>query len=128
MAYNKENRAKWLANNREKLRGYRKTWRQSANGKRADLNRHLLRKYGITIEEKEQMWLDQKGLCSVCHKPLPPITERDCQVDHCHETTVVRGLLHWYCNMMVGLVENHPILHEDVISYLQRCDSPISRE
>jgi hypothetical protein len=104
----------WRAKNRDRCAAYRK----SSEFKKADRNRHLIRKYGITYEDEQRMWDAQKGLCLVCHKPLPPITDRDCQVDHCHKTNQVRGLLHWYCNMMVGLVENHPVLHEDVIQYL----------
>ena len=74
------------------------------------------------------MWDDQCGLCAVCHKPLPDIFARDCQVEHDHETNEVRSLAHWYCNIMVGVAENHPTLLEDVFAYLKRCDSPNSRE
>ncbi len=114
-----EQRKSWLQLNRTKMADYQRKYRQGADYKKAELNRHLLRKYDMTIEDKQRMWDEQKGLCAVCFKPLPDIYNRDCQVEHDHATNKVRSLAHWYCNMVVGVMENHPVMLEDVVAYLK---------
>jgi hypothetical protein len=110
----KEYQREWRAKNKDKQVAYRR----SDKFKRAEANRHLVRTYGITVEDKQRMWESQNGLCSVCNKPLPDTFQRDCQVEHCHTTGRVRSLAHWYCNVIVGVMENHPTLLHDVESYL----------
>lgn len=79
----KEWRAKWKAENPEKL-------------KFSNRKAQLKRKYGISIEDYERMLLAQNGHCALCDKT--PEEERDkvLSVDHCHATGKVRGLL---CNI-----------------------------
>jgi hypothetical protein len=116
----KEQRKAWLQRNRQKMSKYQKKYVQKTDSyRRAELNRHLVKSYGITIERKQEMWDEQGGLCSVCANPLPDILKRDCQVDHCHSTGTVRGLLHWYCNVLVGVMENHPTLIGNIDRYLK---------
>jgi len=62
-------------------------------------SRMLRQRYGITWEDKVQMYGEQKGLCKLCNEPLPG------QVDHDHETDSVRGLLHHRCNLFLGYLE-----------------------
>ena len=59
-----------------------------------------LRKYGLTIEQYEQMLAQQNGRCATC-KEIP---ERMC-VDHCHRTGAVRGLLCSGCNTALGFLK-----------------------
>jgi hypothetical protein len=111
----KEYLRKWRNENKDRQKQYR----QEPKFKKAEANRHLLRTYGITLERKQEMWDEQRGLCSVCHKPLPDIMQRDCQVEHDHATNKVRSLAHWYCNIIVGVMENHLTLLENVIECLE---------
>lgn len=104
----------WRAKNPDKIKGYKST----PEFKKQEANRHLVRTYGITLKDKQEMWNGQCGLCSVCLKPLPDIMQRDCQVEHCHATKKVRSLTHWYCNVIVGVMENHPTLLDNVVVYL----------
>lgn len=116
---NPEQRKSWVKTNRTKINEYMRMWRKSETGKRCELARHLLRKYNMTIEDKQRMWDDQKGLCAVCGNPLPNIFDRDCQVDHEHLANKVRALLHWHCNMLVGVMENTPVLLDKIVAYLK---------
>lgn len=87
----KENRrlqAEYRVNNREKTR-------------RAVRNSHLKKKYGITIEQFNEILERQGGVCLIC--------KRECEygnlsVDHDHETGKVRALLCRKCNLAVGFV------------------------
>lgn len=110
----KEYQRQWRECNREKVRVYAKRYRDAHRDKPA----HLERKYGITVADKQAMWEYQKGLCAVCGEPMKHVFDRNCQVDHCHDTNKVRGLLHWYCNIMVGVVENRPGLLSKVHEYI----------
>ena len=104
----------WREQNRDKMRKYAQKYRDAHR----DVPQHLFRKYGITVQDKERMWAEQDGKCKVCGEPMKHVFDRDCCVDHCHETKKVRGLIHWYCNIIVGVVENKPVLFQQVKSYI----------
>lgn len=55
----------------------------------------LQRTYGITSEQYEQMRADQRGVCAICKQPPKKLP---LNVDHDHESGLVRGLLCWNCN------------------------------
>ena len=56
-----------------------------------------LRLYGLTAEEWQSLFDSQQGLCAICRVN----NIRD--VDHCHITGRVRGLLCNPCNQALGL-------------------------
>lgn len=60
--------------------------------------RHLVRKYGVTQADYDRMLRDQDGRCAVCGKTQA----RAFDVDHCHTSGKVRGLLCTSCNRMIG--------------------------
>ena len=57
---------------------------------------HLRRRYGITAEDADALLEAQDGLCPIC-RAAPAV-----QVDHDHETGVVRSLLCFNCNGGLG--------------------------
>ena len=63
----------------------------------------LKKKYGITVEQYDAMFEQQKGVCKVCEKEHK---RRPLNVDHNHITGAVRGLLCDKCNMALGLVDD----------------------
>lgn len=71
-------------------------------GKRARRNYTLGKKYGITVEDKEKKFEEQKGLCDFCKKPFKSIWGKNvCCVDHDHNSGRIRALLCNKCNMGV---------------------------
>jgi Recombination endonuclease VII len=81
--------------------------------KRRDEN--LRRNYGITSEEYEKMFAEQKGLCASCKLPETrpePRSKvgaiRNLCVDHDHETGQVRSLLCAECNAALGMLKDDP--------------------
>ena len=62
-----------------------------------------LKSYGLTLEQYDQMFEEQNGVCAICE--LPEIRRR-LSVDHNHETGKVRGLLCFICNTRLGIIEN----------------------
>jgi hypothetical protein len=65
------------------------------------INNHLKKNYGITLDQKNQMVIDQKGLCLCCGENLGT-NPYNIHVDHDHETGKVRGILCNGCNVGLG--------------------------
>lgn len=84
---------------------------------------HRLRTYGITPEQYEAMYLEQDGLCAICHEP-ETMTYRgnikQLSVDHCHDTGNVRGLLCAACNFALGKFKDNPTLLRSATDYLEQ--------
>ena len=69
-----------------------------------DANYKLGKRYGITLEEKKELFEEQHGMCAVCNMPLD--NYNSAHTEHNHKTKVVRGLVHSSCNMVVGWIES----------------------
>ena len=80
---------------------------------------HLQRSYGITLNEYNQMLLDQNHQCAVCGTTEPGGKHGKFMVDHCHTTGRVRGLLCKRCNIALGEVEDNTQVLQSMIEYLQ---------
>lgn len=81
-------------------------------------NRELIRKYGITLEDRERMLKEQKGRCKICQRPEKDVRHSLLCVDHCHSTGVVRGLLCSGCNTGIGSLEDNPKALKAALSYI----------
>jgi len=77
--------------------------------------RWLKFKYGITIEDYDNMLLEQGSLCAICNLPME---EKDICIDHCHKTNKVRGLLHRTCNAAIGLLKEDINILANAITYI----------
>lgn len=62
------------------------------------------RKLGITPEEV--LALEQEANCAICGKEFS--STRDQHIDHCHETSAVRGVLCFGCNTGLGGFRDNP--------------------
>ena len=80
---------------------------------RTRMNTHFKRRYGIDYLIYEKLSLAQNGLCGLCKsKPLK------LEVDHNHETGVIRGLLCHKCNTGLGLIGDSMHSIGRIIRYL----------
>lgn len=92
------------------------------------INKHLTRKYGISLDDYIAMLERQGGVCAICRMPETSRHRRGTgdvrrlSVDHCHETGVVRGLLCWRCNAGIGKFEDDPALLALALAYLLEAD------
>ena len=70
------------------------------NAQRAEILRaqYLKRTYNLTELEYANMLSKQKGLCAICNTTMKVVN-----IDHCHTTNKVRGLLCPECNRGLGL-------------------------
>lgn len=101
--------------------GYCDTHRKRSVNKRKDANAMLVRKYGITIDDYEEMHVKQGGVCAICGQPETVKINGysyNLSVDHCHDTGKVRGLLCSKCNLSLGGFNDAIDLLTKAINYL----------
>lgn len=109
---------KYRENHREKARKSTIAWRDTDNGR----NKTLLRTYGITLKQYDEMLAEQGGVCAICLQPETMIHNgkiKRLSVDHDHKTGKVRGILCQRCNTTLGRYEDNPELMRNLISYLE---------
>ena len=93
--------------------------RQNPEGQRRRMRKWTLKhKYGITIEDYEQMLADQGGGCAICGTDTPG-GGGTFHVDHCHESGKVRGVLCNNCNLGIGFLQEQLELFDIAKSYLR---------
>lgn len=84
----------------------------------------LRSKYGITLEEYEELAAYQDHVCAICKKPDTHMnrwghTNNNLSIDHCHKTGKIRGLLCKRCNTSIGKFEDSPDLLRNAAKYLE---------
>jgi aspartyl-tRNA synthetase len=122
----------------ERKRKQGEDWHKKENARKqkwADANRErydrrlknsqLKRCFGITLEQYEQMLLQQNNKCCICNKtPNTKLTHhkkpRRLAVDHCHKTGKIRGLLCFDCNSAIGKFQDSIQLLQNAIDYLKK--------
>lgn len=84
------------------------------------------RKYGLTIEQVMEMLNSQMGMCAnlTCGKEIkifPNKAADMANVDHCHTSGKVRGILCIKCNTVLGHIENKKMIL-GLTEYLKKFD------
>jgi hypothetical protein len=88
----------------------------------------LKRFYGISLETYNEMLAEQCNRCASCFRPFLPGRGTCAQVDHCHETGRVRGLLCTNCNLALGWLEDDTQILRLLSQYLERSQMEILAE
>ena len=122
-AYQKE----WRKNNPEKHKEHIKRAREVANAKDPNWQRKatLLREFGITLDEYNDMLTIQGNVCAICKQEETSKfkgTVRALAVDHNHTTGQVRGLLCNACNWSLGAMKENITYLKSAIEYLENWD------
>lgn len=89
---------------------------------------HLVRKYGITMDDYEAIKASQGGGCAICGLDETRAIGQGARakekmylsVDHDHETGKVRGLLCGHCNMGIGHFRDNPALLAKAAMYISQ--------
>jgi hypothetical protein len=95
-------------------------WNNTPEGKRKNKASWLQRRYGLSEEHHYQMWVNQKGKCDLCGKP---IDYEKVQTEHNHISNALRGLTCRTCNLLLGYayVDECGIdILEKAINYVKR--------
>jgi hypothetical protein len=120
MYNHKEYQKQW----RETHKEYKKTWFQKHKEKykkkykESQKNSFLVKNYGISIEQYNELFLKQNGCCKICGRHQSEF-KRSLAVDHCHDTKKIRGLLCHHCNQGIGAFFEDILIMERAINYIK---------
>jgi len=114
LAYNRE----YNKTHKDKLNAYRRA--RYAFDSATVRNQTYKSRYGITLEDYNNMYEAQSGLCAICFKSSGA---RRLSVDHNHTTGAVRGLLCHRCNTSLGLLNDDVNVLLSAIKYLGQWDT-----
>lgn len=97
--------------------GHRPTRRARERG------RSLMKIFGITPEQYEEMFVAQEGLCKICKRPETQVDHRTgfmlpLSVDHDHDTGFIRGLLCTIHNRALGQFQDNVDYLQSAVDYL----------
>lgn len=110
---NEHNMKRYYARSTDENRAIRQKSREKI-GTRGVKNYTLKHKYGITIEQYEEMYEAQYGRCFICEDPHDVLC-----VDHHHASGKVRKLLCKHCNSMIGHAKESITVLMGAIDYLR---------
>jgi hypothetical protein len=86
-----------------------------ANANKDRRQKWLKREYGMTLADYDAMMAGQGGVCAICRMA----SKKTLNVDHCHITGEVRGLLCDACNKGCGHFRDRPELLRAAAAYLE---------
>jgi len=78
--------------------------------------RHLMKTYGITINDYDKLLLLQDNKCAICGEKNK--SNRHYHVDHCHKSGVIRGILCHSCNVGIGNFREDHNIFVKAVEYL----------
>jgi hypothetical protein len=113
---------KWHADHREISRARAKAHYHDNKDRHRD-NR-MKRNFGISLADYERLLEFQDGKCAICGRERPTRGDKMLQIDHCHKTGVVRGLLCSPCNTVLGFLEDNTDSLKKALAYLKSPPAP----
>lgn len=105
--------------NPEKHKAAHKRWLRENPGRIR--NNHLQRRYGITLDEYNEMFAAQGGGCALCGRAFGEGKDRP-HVDHDHSRCgrdSVRGIIHARCNFLLSDAGDSVEVLQGAIDYLK---------
>ena len=102
--------------NSERQKEYRKSISGSVVCKELDRKANL-RKLGVTTEQWDSKFIEQKGRCGICGVHQSELIKRFA-TDHNHITMEFRGLLCDNCNRGIGLLKDNISVLLKAVDYL----------
>ena len=107
---------------KDNLRRY-KTKYKGLTHQKAGYRYTLKTRYGMSENEFQEMYSAQNGRCKVCETELGNVFDEvngiRCNVDHCHSSGAVRGILCQGCNTGLGQFKDSIEVLEKAIRYLK---------
>lgn len=114
--YHRVRKHKKTDEDRQKLNEYHKQWREANKGKWSKYQ--TCNRYGLSEEEYDEMM--SATHCPICGTEFSlSKTRRKRNIDHCHKTGVVRGVVCHHCNLALGWFNHDIKVLESAIEWLK---------
>ena len=116
-----ERSARWRQDNRERYNEYFRTMKEKNPEfiKRRNRGYVLKRKYGITLEQYEELLEKQNHSCAICNRHKTEF-KTELAVDHSHKTGRIRGLLCTACNYRLVAKHEDGDLLRKIADYIEQ--------
>lgn len=128
--------AEWVKKNKKHVLAYQRKWfKDHPNYKKnkdektkkkyldTATNCQMLKAYGVSLKEYDEMFTKQNGVCFICGNPETMRTTkgqiRRLSIDHDHATGKIRKLLCDACNHGIGNFHDNIIVMERAIQYIK---------
>lgn len=105
--------------NRDKIREKQRVATETSTNRelrRLREARKRAKKYGMPLELYISELAKRAGRCDACGR----LDAKTLRVDHCHNTTIVRGFLCHACNASLGFMEDNPHLLRQLACYAEK--------
>lgn len=88
----------------------------------------MLKNYGITLDEFNEMLTEQGNRCAICRLEFAGTgsSGRAPATDHDHVTGTVRGIIHNTCNIGIGKLGDNAAGLRRALGYLERAEARAS--
>lgn len=86
--------------------------------------KHLRKKYNISQVDYDALFKSQDGKCAICSRSQKRVFD----VDHCHKTGAVRGLLCSNCNRTIGYAHDNIHVLLNAAKYLRKSRLKYSKQ
>ena len=107
----------YYIDNSDKIKERQKEWNK--NNKQHARDYSLNYRYGLTLEQYNDMFESQSGCCAICEIHQSELN-KTLSVDHNHSTGEVRGLLCTACNQSLGKVKEDVNILNSMIEYIEK--------
>lgn len=120
--YYKRSKCRECVNSENLKRYHTKTSTQKAHKEAA--YRYMIKRYGLSLEEYEQMIIIQDKKCYICKQEARQDKHGHSRlnIDHCHKTGSIRKLLCHNCNTAIGHAKEDKEVLKKMIEYLEEHD------
>lgn len=117
---NRARARRWREQNPEKAKATHDAWiaRNRERAAKSHKFRQLRHRYGLSQDQYESLMRESGGKCQLCGSD-----QRLC-VDHCHKSSVVRGILCLRCNTAIERIEEIPGFSRLAAEYLEKHNEP----
>lgn len=108
----------WKSKNKEKYDKYREGYVNNPETKKRAKFNSIKHEYGLSKDEWYKILKSQGNCCALCKESSDELTFY--QVDHCHETGKIRGILCRRCNLVLGCAKDKIETIKNALIYLKK--------